>query len=100
MASSFAGLRANNVDADVKGLLNMLRVTDLRRPVNSIGLLWRNGCTHHVHDEDACLMQALDDMLGRDTNSADEERGLLVDDHVNELVELTWGMSDAASRGK
>ena len=100
MAASLAGLRADDIDANVKGLLNMLRVTDLRRPVNSIGLLWRNGCTHHVHDEDACLMQALDNVLGRDTDSADEERGLLVDDHVNELVELTWGVSDGASRGK
>ena len=46
----------------------------------------------YVHDGDACSVQLVDCELGRDTDRADEEGGFLLDDHINELRELAFGV--------
>lgn len=50
------------------------------------------GGTDHVHDEDAGLVEPLDDVLWWDTDGTDEELGLLLDNDVDQLVELTLGV--------
>jgi hypothetical protein len=42
----------------------------------------------YVHDGDASLVQALNDLLWRYTDGADEERRLLFDNDINELRKL------------
>jgi hypothetical protein len=70
VSTSLTTLCANNVDAEIETLLDVLRVTD------------------HVHVEDARLVEAVDNMLGWDTDSGDEELGAAVDDDAHELVEF------------
>ena len=47
---------------------------------------------HHIHYWYTCSVHLLDDMHRRDANSADEERGLLFNDDIDEFVELTYAM--------
>ena len=45
-----------------------------------------------VHDGDACGVELVHGPLGRDTDGADEELGLLLDDDVDELGQLALGV--------
>lgn len=70
MASALAGLCADEVAADVDGLLDVLWVAD------------------HVHDGDACGVQAVDSLARGNADCGDEEGGLFGDDDVDELGKL------------
>ena len=72
VASTFTGLGTDEVDADVQGLLDVLGVSD------------------HVHDNDASLVQTFDDVHGRNTDCADEQARLLLDNDVDEFIKLTF----------
>lgn len=80
VAAALATLGADDVDANVNALLGVLDVAD------------------HVHVQDAGLVQAVDDVLGGDTDGRDEELGTGLDDDVDELVELALGVVVAAQR--
>lgn len=80
VATTLATLGADDVDTNVNALLGMLDVAN------------------HVHVEDAGLVQAVDDVLGGDTDGGDEELGAGLDDDVDELVELALGVVVAAQR--
>lgn len=43
-------------------------------------------------------MESVNDMLGRDADGGDEEFGTAVDDDVNQLVELAFGIIVAVRR--
>jgi len=70
VSSSLTTLCANDVDAEIEALLDVL------------------GVANHVHVKDAGFVETVDDMLGRDTDGGDEELGAAVDDDANELVEF------------
>jgi hypothetical protein len=74
VASSLAGLGADEIDTDIEGLLHMLWVAD------------------HVHDDYAGFVELIDGPLGRNTDSRDKEGGFLFDDDFEELRELTIGV--------
>lgn len=74
MTTALTTLGADDINADIEGLLDVLGVAD------------------HVHAEDAGAVELLDDRLGGNTDSGDEELGAAVDDDVNELVELALGV--------
>lgn len=74
VTAALTTLGADDVDADVEGLGDVLGVAD------------------HVHAEDAGTVEALDDCLGGDTDGGDEELGAALDDDVDELVELALGV--------
>lgn len=82
VATTLSTLGADDVDAEVKALLNVLDVAD------------------HVHVQDTGLLQLLDDMLGGDTDGRDEQLGTRLDDDVDELVELALGVIVAVGWGK
>lgn len=88
VATTLTTLSANDVDAKVKALLNVLDVTD------------------HVHVNNAIGVELVDDSLGGDTDGRDEELSALLDDNIDELVEFTLGVivvglaSAAADLGK
>ena len=74
VASSFATLSADHVDAELETLLDVLGVAD------------------HVHVEDAGLVQLIDNLLGWDADGGDEETGAGLDDNVGEFAELALGV--------
>jgi hypothetical protein len=74
VASALTTLCADNVDAEVEALLDVLGVAD------------------HVHVENAGLVELLDDSFGRYTDGTDEEFGTRIDDDVDELVQLALGV--------
>lgn len=74
VATSLAALGADNVDAEVEALLDVLNVTD------------------HVHVEDAVLVELINDGLGRNADGGNEELAAGLDDDVNELVKLALGV--------
>jgi len=74
VATTLATLGANDINAEVEALLDVLRVTD------------------HVHIEDAVLVELLDDMLGRDTDGGDEETRPRLDHNVDKLLKLALGV--------
>lgn len=74
VSSTLTSLGANKVATDVDGLLDVL------------------GVANHVHDRDAGLVQLVDGPNRGNTNGADEELGLLLNDNVEELGELTLGV--------
>lgn len=80
VTATLTTLGADNVDAEVEALLDVLGVSD------------------HVHVDDAGSVESVDDVLGRDTDSRDEELGARFDDDVDELVELALGVIVAKAR--
>lgn len=74
MAATFAALRTDHIRTDVKALLDVLGVAD------------------HVHIENACLVESVDDWFRGHTDGGDEEFGAGVDDNVNELVKFALGV--------
>ena len=46
----------------------------------------------YVHNEDTSFVEFLDRPLGWHTNGADEQFGLLLDDDIDELGQLTLGI--------
>lgn len=71
VAAALAALGADDVDADVEALLDVLDVAN------------------HVHVQDASLVQLVDGRLGRDADGGDEEPGARFDGDVDEFIELT-----------
>eukprot|EP00756_Hemistasia_phaeocysticola_P009370 Hpha_TRINITY_DN14869_c5_g12::TRINITY_DN14869_c5_g12_i1::g.169639::m.169639 len=69
--SSLVALCADHVHTTVQGLFDVL------------------GGADHVHDDNTGLVQLLHNPLGGDTDGADEEAGLALDDEVDELREGT-----------
>jgi hypothetical protein len=67
VAAALTTLRADNVDANVQGLLDVL------------------GCPDHIHHRDAGGMQLLTRGLGRHTDGRDEEGGALLDHDVKQF---------------
>lgn len=74
MSTALASLGADNIAADIQGLLDVFRVTD------------------HVHDEDSGLMETFDNLWRRHTDSRDEKLGSTVDDGADKLVKLSLGV--------
>lgn len=74
VTTTLATLSADNIDADVDALLDVLHVAD------------------HVHVDDAGSVEAVYNGLGGDTDSRDEELGTGLDDDVDELVEFALGV--------
>lgn len=72
VSASLAGLRADDVDASGECFGHMFRVSD------------------HVHDGDACFVQRVDGLFGWDTDGADEECRLFLDDDFDELRKLAF----------
>ena len=70
VSTSLTTLCANNIDAEIEALLDVLGVTD------------------HVHVKDACLVETVDDMLRWDADGGDEELCAAVDDDAHELVKF------------
>jgi hypothetical protein len=81
VATALATLGADDINADFKALLDVLGVTD------------------HVHGEDTGAMQTLNDVLGGNTDGGDEELRAALDDNVNKLVELAFGVVVADGEG-
>ena len=74
MAAPLGALRADEVHAPVQGLSRV------------------RGLADHVHDQDAALVQPVHHPLRGDADGADEQLGLLLDDHFDELVQLSFGV--------
>lgn len=74
VAAALTALGADDVDADVEALLDVLDVAN------------------HVHVEDAGLVQLLDDVLGGHADGADEQLGAGLDDDVDEAIKLALGV--------
>jgi hypothetical protein len=70
VATALAALGADDVDAKLEALLDMLGVAD------------------HVHVQDAMGVQLVDDGLGRHSDGRHEELGAGLDDDVDELAQL------------
>ena len=82
VTTALTTLGADNINANIKGLLDVLGVAD------------------HVHAEDAGTVELLDDSLGGNTDSGDEKASLFLDDNINELTELALGVVVAICRNK
>ena len=80
VATALTTLRADDVDAELEALLDVL------------------GVSYHVHVEDAICVQLVHDFLGRDTDGRDKQFGAGVDDDVDELAELALGVVVAVLR--
>jgi hypothetical protein len=74
VTTTLTTLSANDVGTSIKGLLNVL------------------GVTNHVHVKDASGVKSFNDVLGRNTDSGYEELGSFLDDNVNQLVKLALGV--------
>lgn len=74
VSTTFASLCANDVCTSIKRLLDMLRVAN------------------HVHVENTSGVQLLDDWLGRDSDSANEELCAALNDNVNKFIKLSLGV--------
>jgi hypothetical protein len=72
VSTALASLGADDINAEIQALLNVL------------------GMSNHVHVENACFVESVDDMFRWDTNGGDEELGTAVDDDADELVELAF----------
>lgn len=80
VSTTFTTLGADDVGAHIQSLLNVFRVTD------------------HVHVENAGGVELLHNMLGRHTDGGDKQLGTALDDDVNQLVELAFGVVIAKQR--
>ena len=56
------------------------------------------GVANHVHAEDTSAVELLNDSLGGNTNSRDEELGAALDNDIDELVELALSIVIASWR--
>ena len=74
VTTTLTTLSANDVNANLKTLLDVLGVAD------------------HVHCEDTGFVESVDDCLGGDTNGRDKELGSALNDDVDELVQLALGV--------
>lgn len=74
VATTLTTLGADDVDAKVKALLNVLDVAD------------------HVHVDDAIGMELVDNSLRGHADGRDEKLSALLDDDIDELVQLTLGI--------
>lgn len=74
MSATFSGLSTDEVDTNVQCFLNVL------------------GVSNHVHDRNTCLVESFDNFNGRNTDGADEERGLFLDDNIDECVQVAFGV--------
>jgi hypothetical protein len=80
VTTALTTLGADNINANIKGLLDVLRVA------------------YHVHAEDAGTVELIDNSLGGNTDSRDEKASLFLDDNINELTELALGVVVAICR--
>lgn len=71
VSTTLASLCADNVNTEVEALLNVLWVSD------------------HVHVQNAGLVEALDNMFGRNSDGGDEKLSTRVDNNAGQLVELS-----------
>ena len=69
VAASLAALSAHDIDATVQRLARVPRVA------------------HHIHDQDAGGVEAVDDVARGHADGADEEGCFFGDDHVDQLVQ-------------
>ena len=74
MSAALAALRADQVRAPLEALLDVLRVPD------------------HVHVQDVVLVEFVDDGLRGDAHGGDEELRAGLDDDVDQLAELAFGV--------
>lgn len=74
VTTTLTTLSADDVDANLEALLNVLGVTD------------------HVHGEYTGFVKSVNDGLGRDTDSRHKEFGTALDNDVNKLIELALGV--------
>lgn len=81
VAATLTTLGADDIDTDVEGLLDVLGVAD------------------HVHAEDTGTVELLDNGLGGNTDGGDEKLGTTLNDNVDELVELAFGVVVAEGGG-
>lgn len=97
MATTLTTLGADDVDAEIEALLDVLWVTD---HVHLDKLAWHmeKFVSWRTYVKDAVLVELLNNGAGRNTDSADEELGARVDDDVDELVKLALCVVIAASR--
>ena len=72
MSTALSTLGADKVRAYIEALLDVLRVAD------------------HIHVEDAVLVESVDDVLGRNANSRDEELGAGVYDDGDEVIQFAF----------
>lgn len=70
VSAALATLCADDIDTEIKALLDVLGVTD------------------HVHVKDAVLVQFLDNSLGRNTDGGNEELRAALNDHIDQFVQL------------
>jgi hypothetical protein len=74
VSSALAALRTDEVYTDIKRFLDVLGMPD------------------HVHDENTSLVEFVHCPFGWNANGAYEKFGLLVDDDVDEIRELSGGV--------
>lgn len=82
VTTALTTLGADDINANIKGLLDVLGVTD------------------HVHAQDAGTVQLLDNSLGGNTDGGNEEASLFLDDNIDKLTELALGVVVAICRNK
>jgi hypothetical protein len=70
VASTLTGLGTDDIDADVKRLLDVLRMAN------------------HVHYGDASFVKSVDNLLWGNANGGDKKPCSLFDDYLNESREL------------
>ena len=74
VTTTLRSLRANDIHARVQRLDRMLRRT------------------HHIHDQNASRMQAVDDVLRRHAHGGHKQPRAILDGDVNQLVEVAVGV--------
>eukprot|EP00732_Lithocolla_globosa_P004584 Lithocolla_globosa_v1_NODE_4313_length_1465_cov_20.626241.p2 type:complete len:112 gc:universal NODE_4313_length_1465_cov_20.626241:982-1317(+) len=52
-------------------------------------MLWRS---NHIHDRDACSVQPIDHIAGRNSNGANKQLSFFLNDYVNQFGESTLGV--------
>ena len=78
MTTPFTALGTDHVCADVEAFLDVFGVAD------------------HIHIEDACFVEALNDVHGWDADGGDEEFGAGVNDDGDKVVEFAFCVVVAA----
>lgn len=80
MSTSFTSLGANHIGSNIKAFLDVF------------------GMSNHVHVENACFVESLDDGNWGNADSADEQLSARVDDDGHELVEFSFSVVVAGTR--